>query len=347
MTGQIPLPAPFFCVFATLRLSYRPNFYSHSMNAIKETNFSFPGQTGFYRGKVRDVYYFGASMAMVATDRISAFDVILPRAIPDKGRVLNQIAAFNLAATKSIVPNWVISTPDPNVTVGLRCQPFPVEMVVRGYLAGHAWREYRSGKRTLCGVPLPDGLKENDPLPQPIITPTTKAVEGHDEDISRDEILSRKIVSEGDYSQMEDFTLKLFQKGTELADQQELILVDTKYEFGKYNNTIYLIDEVHTPDSSRYFYADGYEARQRAGEAQKQLSKEFVRQWLIENGFQGKDGQKVPEMTDEIVNSISSRYKELYQQVRGEPLPPIDYAGILSRIERNVTNSIKSVNLEA
>lgn len=316
------------------------------MQAIKETNFKFPGQTGFYSGKVRDVYYFGNIMAMVATDRISAFDVILPRAIPDKGRVLNQIAAFNLSATKSVVPNWVISTPDPNVTIGFRCDPFPVEMVVRGYLAGHAWREYRSGKRLLCGVPLPEGLRENDKLPQPIITPTTKAKVGHDEDITREEIISSGLVSETDYNILEDYTLKLFRRGSELAAARRLILVDTKYEFGKHNGSIYLIDEVHTPDSSRYFYAEGYEVRQKAGEPQKQLSKEFVRQWLIENGFQGKEGQQVPEMTDEIVASISARYKELYQQVRGEFLPPVEYESILPRIEQNILNSINSLNPE-
>jgi phosphoribosylaminoimidazole-succinocarboxamide synthase len=316
------------------------------MQAIKETKFSFPGQTGFYSGKVRDVYYFGNVMAMVATDRISAFDVILPRAIPDKGRVLNQIAAFNLAATKSIVPNWVISTPDPNVTIGFKCDPFPVEMVVRGYLAGHSWREYKAGKRTLCGVQLPDGLKENDKLPYPIITPTTKAMVGHDEDISREEIISRGLVSEEDYKQLEAYTLALFKRGGELAAARRLILVDTKYEFGKHNGTIALIDEVHTPDSSRYFYEEGYEARQKSGEPQKQLSKEFVRQWLIENGFQGKEGQQVPEMTDEIVASISARYKELYLQVRGEFLPSTDYGAMLSRIEQSIINSINSVNLE-
>jgi phosphoribosylaminoimidazole-succinocarboxamide synthase len=318
-----------------------------SMQAIKETNFKFPGQTGFYKGKVRDVYYFGDHMAMVASDRISAFDVILPRAIPDKGRVLNQIAAFNLEATKHLVPNWVIATPDPNVTIGFRCEPFAVEMVVRGYLAGHAWREYKAGKRMVCGVPLPEGLKENDKLPTPIITPTTKAHVGHDEDISREDILKRGIVSESDYKTLEEYTFKLFQKGTELAAERGLILVDTKYEFGKHQGKIYLIDEVHTPDSSRYFYKEGYEARQKAGEAQKQLSKEFVRQWLIENGFQGKDGQQIPEMTDEIVNSISARYKELYQQVRGEALAPVDYTGITQRIEQSILNSINSVNLES
>jgi phosphoribosylaminoimidazole-succinocarboxamide synthase len=316
------------------------------MQAIKETKFKFPGQTGFYSGKVRDVYYFGNIMAMVATDRISAFDVILPKAIPDKGRVLNQIAAFNLSATKNIVPNWVISTPDPNVTIGLKCDPFPVEMVVRGYLAGHSWREYREGKRTLCGVTLPEGLKENDKLPYPIITPTTKATVGHDEDISREEIIRRGLVREDDYRKMETYTLNLFQRGQELAAARRLILVDTKYEFGKNGDTIYLIDEVHTPDSSRYFYDEGYEARQKSGEPQKQLSKEFVRQWLIENGFQGKEGQRVPEMTDEIVSSISARYKELYLQVRGEFLPAIDYDGILPRMEESIINSINSLNFE-
>jgi phosphoribosylaminoimidazole-succinocarboxamide synthase len=316
------------------------------MNAIKETNFKFEGQTGFYRGKVRDVYYFGETMVMVATDRISAFDVILPRAIPDKGRVLNQIAAYNLNATKDLVPNWVIDTPDPNVTIGYRCKPFAVEMVVRGYLAGHAWREYRSGKRMLCGVPLPEGLKENDKLPHPIITPTTKAAVGHDEDISREEILSRGLVSEADYTKLEENTLKLFAKGTELAGKRGLILVDTKYEFGKFNDTIYLIDEVHTPDSSRYFYAEGYDDRQKSGEVQKQLSKEFVRQWLIENGFQGKEGQTIPEMTDDIVKSIAARYQELYEKVQGETLPPINYSVILGRIEQNIVNSINSFNLE-
>lgn len=316
------------------------------MEAIKETHFQFPGQTGFYRGKVRDVYYFGDLMAMVATDRISAFDVILPRAIPDKGRVLNQIAAYNLQATKELVPNWVISTPDQNVTIGFKCEPFAVEMVVRGYLAGHAWREYKAGKRILCGVSLPEGLKENDKLPYPIITPTTKAHVGHDEDISREEILSRGIVSESDYRVLEEYTFKLFKKGTELAADRNLILVDTKYEFGKHDGKIYLIDEVHTPDSSRYFYAEGYAERQRANEAQKQLSKEFVRQWLIENGFQGKEGQHIPEMTDDIVTSISTRYKELYQQVRGESLSSIDYSYINQRIEQSILNSINSLNLE-
>lgn len=317
------------------------------MQALKETNFKFPGQTGFYRGKVRDVYYFGNIMAMVATDRISAFDVVLPRAIPDKGRVLNQIAAKNLEATKTLVPNWVLAVPDPNVTIGFTCETFPVEMVIRGYLAGHAWREYKAGKRTLCGVPLPEGLKENDKLPHPIITPTTKAHEGHDEDISKAEILAKGLVSERDYTQLEEHTHTLFAKGTALAAERGLILVDTKYEFGKNQGNIFLIDEVHTPDSSRYFYADGYANRQAKGEPQKQLSKEFVRQWLIENGFQGKEGQQVPEMTDAVVESISARYKELYQQVTGNTLEPLDNMLIEQRIGQSILNSLKSVNLEA
>lgn len=308
------------------------------MSAIKETNFKFKGQTGFYRGKVRDVYYFGDRMVMVATDRISAFDVVLPRAIPDKGRVLNQIAALNLGQTKELVPNWVQATPDPNVTVGFKCDTFAVEMVVRGYLAGHAGREYKAGKRTLCGVNLPEGLRENDPLPQPIITPTTKAHVGHDEDISREEILKRKIVSEEDYAILEKYAHTLFKKGTELAARRGLILVDTKYEFGKHNGKIFLIDEVHTPDSSRYFYKEGYEQRQAAGEAQKQLSKEFVRQWLIENGFQGKEGQRVPEMTDAIVDSIADRYRELYEQMTGEKLATLSSKSIYERIEQSIIN---------
>jgi len=310
------------------------------MEAIKETNFKFKGQTGFYKGKVRDVYYFGEKMAMVATDRISAFDVVLPRAIPDKGRVLNQIAAFNLNATKEIVPNWVIATPDPNVTIGFKCETFAVEMVVRGYLAGHAWREYKAGKRKVCGVLLPEGLKENDKLPQPIITPTTKASVGHDEDISKEDIISKGIVARNEYETLENYTLKLFAKGTELAANRDLILVDTKYEFGKQNGKIYLIDEVHTPDSSRYFYKQGYEQRQKSGEQQKQLSKEFVRQWLIENGFRGKEGQQVPEMTDPIVKNISDRYKELYHQMIGQALGEINYSNILERIESSIVNSI-------
>lgn len=310
------------------------------MEAIKETNFKFPGQTGFYKGKVRDVYSFGEKLAVVVTDRISAFDVVLPKPIPFKGQVLNQIAAKFLEATKDIVPNWVIAVPDPNVTIGKRCEPFAVEMVVRGYLAGHAAREYKAGKRLLCGIPLPEGLKENDKLPQPIITPTTKAHEGHDEDISKEEILKRGIVSREDYEKLETYTLALFKRGTEIAAKQGLILVDTKYEFGKAGNDIYLIDEVHTPDSSRYFYIEGYEERQKKSEPQKQLSKEFVRQWLIENGFQGKEGQKVPEMTPELVKSISDRYIELYEKVVGEKFVKGENLELFNRIEQNVKKSL-------
>src|SRR5476651_2070012 len=289
------------------------------MNAIKETNFNFPGQTNFYKGKVRDVYTIGNKyLVMVVSDRISAFDVVLPAAIPFKGQVLNQIAAKFLKATEDIVPNWVVSIPDPSVTIGRICEPFKVEMVIRGYLAGHAWREYNAGKRQVCGVALLDGLKENDKLPEPIITPTTKASVGHDEDISREEILAKGIVSVEDYELLEKYTREVYARGTEIAAERGLILVDTKYEFGKADGVIYLIDEIHTPDSSRYFYADGYAERQAKGEPQKQLSKEFVRKWLIENGFQGKDGQAVPAMTYDIVQSISERYIELYEQITGE-----------------------------
>lgn len=275
-------------------------------------------QTAFYKGKVRDVYTIADKyLVMVVSDRISAFDVVLPRPIPFKGQVLNQIAAINLEATKDIVPNWRMSSPLPNVSVGIKCETYPVEMVVRGHLTGHAWRTYKAGLRTLCGVALPEGLKENDPFPQPIITPTTKAHEGHDEDISREEILSRGLISEAEYTQLEAYTLALFERGRQMARERGLILVDTKYEFGHIGDTIYLIDEIHTPDSSRYFYAEGFEERQLKGEAQKQLSKEFVREWLMANGFQGKDGQQVPEMTDEVVANISARYIELYEQVSG------------------------------
>jgi phosphoribosylaminoimidazole-succinocarboxamide synthase len=311
------------------------------LNAIKETNFNFKGQTGFYRGKVRDVYDFGDKVVMVASDRISAFDVILPRPIPRKGQVLNQIAAKFLKATCDIVPNWLIDSPDPNTSVGVRCETYPVEMVVRGYLAGHAARTYKSGLRVLCGVILPEGLKENDKLPSPIITPTTKAHEGHDEDISREEIIARGLVSEAEYCQLEKYALALFQKGTEIAAEQGLILVDTKYEFGKKDGQIYLIDEVHTPDSSRYFYADTYTENQKKGLSQKQLSKEFVREWLIANGFQGKDGQKVPEMTDEKVMEISNRYIELYEKVTGEAFVPADDADVLNRVEENIKKYFK------
>jgi len=311
------------------------------MTAIKETNFSFPKQTNFYKGKVRDVYTIdNRFMAMVVTDRISAFDVVLPEAIPFKGQVLNQIAAKFLAATKDIVPNWVIDTPDEMVTIGRICEPFKVEMVVRGYLAGHAWREYSAGRRSVCGVSLPEGLKENDKLPQPIITPTTKASVGHDEDISKEDILAKGIVSVADYTYLENYTYALYQRGVEMAAERGLILVDTKYEFGKVGEEIYLIDEIHTPDSSRYFYADGYEKRQDADEPQKQLSKEFVRKWLIENGFQGKDGQIVPLMTPEIVNSISDRYIELYEQITGDTFVKNEANDVVKRIGQNVTAAL-------
>jgi phosphoribosylaminoimidazole-succinocarboxamide synthase len=311
------------------------------MDAIKETHFNFKGQTNYYKGKVRDVYTIQDKyLAMVVTDRISAFDVVLPEAIPYKGQVLNQIAAKFLQATADIVPNWVINVPDPSVTIGRICEPFKVEMVIRGYLAGHAAREYALGKRQVCGVTLPEGLKENDILPEPIITPTTKASVGHDEDISREEILKQGIVSEADYVQLENYTRQLFKRGTEIAAKQGLILVDTKYEFGKVGDTIYLIDEIHTPDSSRYFYSDGYAKRQASGEAQKQLSKEFVRKWLIENGFQGKDGQKVPEMTKEIVQSISERYIELYEQITGEAFVKHELTDVVKRVENSINTAL-------
>ncbi len=311
------------------------------MKAVKETQFTFPKQTSFYKGKVRDVYTIDNQlMAMVVTDRISAFDVVLPKAIPYKGQVLNQIAAKFLAATQSIVPNWVLSTPDEMVTIGRICDPFKVEMVIRGYLAGHAWREYSAGKRSVCGVALPDGLKENDKLPFPIITPTTKAAFGHDEDISKEDILLQEIVSVPDYEQLEKYTHALYQRGVDMAAERGLILVDTKYEFGKIGEQIYLIDEIHTPDSSRYFYAEGYAERQAKDEPQKQLSKEFVRKWLIDNGFQGKDGQVIPLMTEEIVESISNRYIELYEQIVGEKFLKNDASNILNRIEANVNKAI-------
>jgi phosphoribosylaminoimidazole-succinocarboxamide synthase len=308
------------------------------MNTIQSTNFNFSNQTAFYKGKVRDVYSFENLLVMIASDRISAFDVVLPRAIPFKGQVLNQIAAHFLAATRDVVPNWLVATPDPNVSVGLKCETYPVEMVVRGYLAGHAWRTYNSGSRVLCGVLLPDGLKENDKLPTPIITPTTKAHEGHDEDIARDEILDQGLVVEEDYIQLENYTLALFAKGTEMAAQQGLILVDTKYEFGNIDGQITLIDEIHTPDSSRYFYLEGYAERQNNNEPQKQLSKEFVREWLIANGFQGKVGQNVPEMSDEWVNQISERYIELFEKVTGKKFEKDNSEDILKRVENNIIN---------
>lgn len=311
------------------------------MREIKETHFNFNKQTAFYRGKVRDVYTIDDQyLVMVASDRISAFDVVLPRAIPFKGQVLNQIAAKFLKATADILPNWVITVPDPSVTIGQMCEPFKVEMVIRGYLSGHAWRTYREGGRVLCGESLPEGLKENDKLPKPIITPTTKAAVGHDMDISKAEILEQGIVSKEDYEQLEAYAHALYQRGVEIARERGLILVDTKYEFGKKDGKIYLIDEIHTPDSSRYFYAEGYEDRQTNGEVQKQLSKEFVRQWLIENGFQGKEGQTVPEMTDEIVNSISERYIELYEYITGERFEYPEEGDVLDRVARNVNAAL-------
>ena len=308
------------------------------MEAIKETNFKFEKQTGFYKGKVRDVYYFGDKLAIVATDRISAFDVILDKAIPCKGQVLNSIALKFLRQTSDIVPNWLEDSPHPNVSIGKRCDAFPVEMVIRGYLTGHAWREYKAGKRSLCGVPLAEGLKENDKLPVPIITPTTKAHEGHDEDISREEIIAQGLVKEELYVELEDITRKLFERGTQIASEEGLILVDTKYEFGLYKDEIYLIDEVHTPYSSRYFYKEGYEERQQNNEPQKQLSKEFVRQWLIANGFQGKDGQLQPEMSDEFLNTVSNRYIELYEKITGEHFVPQDDSASVTQMEESIKN---------
>jgi len=315
------------------------------MKAIKQTQFNFPGQTNYYKGKVRDVYTIDNKyLVMVVSDRISAFDVVLPEPIPYKGQVLNQIAAKFLEETKDIVPNWVVSVPDPSVTIGKICEPFKVEMVIRGYLVGHAAREYAAGRREVCGVKLPEGLKENDNLPEPIITPTTKAAFGHDEDISREEILRRGIVNEADYLQLEDYARKLYQRGVEIADRQGLILADTKYEFGKADGQIYLIDEIHTPDSSRYFYKDGYEELQRKGEPQKQLSKEFVRRWLIENGFQGKEGQTVPVMDEARVESISERYIELYEKITGEKFIKDSNEDIYSRVERNILASLKELS---
>jgi phosphoribosylaminoimidazole-succinocarboxamide synthase len=307
--------------------------------ALTESNYNFPGQKKVYKGKVRDVYTLNDDiLVMVASDRISAFDHILPKGIPFKGQVLNQVATLFLNATKDIVPNWLIGTPDPSVAVGYACEPIRVEMVIRGYLAGHAAREYKTGKRTLCGVDLPEGMKENDRFPEPIITPATKAEEGHDEDISREEIIAKNIVPEDIYIQMENYTRALFQRGTEMAAERGLILVDTKYEFGLRNGQVVLIDEIHTPDSSRYFYAEGYEERQAKGEAQKQLSKEFVRQWLIENGFQGLEGQKMPEMPDEFVQTVTERYIELYERITGKSFDKADTKDINARIEENVAS---------
>lgn len=307
-----------------------------------ESNFQLPGQTAFYKGKVRDVYTIGDKlMVMAASDRISAFDVVLPRPIPYKGQVLNQVAAIMLEATKDIVPNWVKNVPLPNVTIGLKCETFPVEMVVRGNLTGHAWRTYKSGKRELCGVTMPEGLKENDFFPSPIITPTTKAHEGHDEDISREDIIAKGLVTKEDYEQLEKYTLALFARGKELAAARGLILVDTKYEFGKIGDTIYVIDEIHTPDSSRYFYAEGYAEKQKNGEPQKQLSKEFVREWLMANGFQGKDGQQVPEMTDEFVKTVSERYIELFENITGQQFVKEDVSK--ADAEQKIIDTLKTL----
>ncbi len=311
--------------------------------ALTKTDFNFPGQVNVYHGKVRDVYNINnEKLVMVATDRISAFDVVLPKGIPYKGQMLNQIAAKFLDATKDICPNWKLATPDPMVTVGVLCKGFPVEMIVRGYLCGSAWRAYKSGVREICGVKLPEGMRENQKFETPIITPTTKAEMGlHDEDISKEEILKQCLATKEEYEILEKYTLALFQRGTEIAAERGLILVDTKYEFGMHNGEIYLMDEIHTPDSSRYFYSEGYQERFEKGEPQKQLSKEFVREWLMENGFQGKEGQQVPEMTDEIVNSISERYIELYEHITGETFVKADTDNISERIEENVKNYLK------
>lgn len=313
------------------------------MNALTATDFNFPGQQSVYHGKVRDVYNInGEKLVMVATDRISAFDVVLPKGIPFKGQMLNQIAAKFLDATTDICPNWKTATPDPMVTVGVMCEGFPVEMIVRGYLCGSAWRAYKSGVREICGVKLPEGMKENQKFPESIITPTTKAEIGeHDADISKEEILAKGLATPEEYAILEKYTMALFKRGTEIAAERGLILVDTKYEFGKHNGTIYLMDEIHTPDSSRYFYSEGYEERFAKGEPQKQLSKEFVREWLMDNGFQGKEGQQVPEMTDEIVTSISERYIELYEHITGEKFVKEDTSNIAERIEKNVTEYLK------
>lgn len=311
---------------------------------LVRTDFNFEGQTNVYHGKVRDVYSIGNDiLVMVATDRISAFDVILPKGIPSKGQVLNQIAASFLDATADIVPNWKLATPDPMVTVGKKCEGFAVEMIIRGYLTGSAWRAYKEGCREICGVKLPDGMRENERFPEPIITPTTKAAEGHDEDISREEIIAKGIVSKEDYKQVEKYTRALFARGTEIAASKGLILVDTKYEFGKADGKVILMDEIHTPDSSRYFYADGYQEKFEKGEPQKQLSKEFVRQWLIENGFMGKEGQQVPEMTDEYCETVSQRYIELYEDITGKKFVPCADEDLAARIEKNVSEYLKTL----
>ncbi|NBP75455.1 MAG: phosphoribosylaminoimidazolesuccinocarboxamide synthase [Crocinitomicaceae bacterium] len=314
------------------------------MNAITESEFNFPGQLSVYHGKVRDVYTLKNDLVvMVASDRISAFDHVLPKGIPFKGQVLNQVATMFLDATKDIVPNWLLATPDPSVAVGLACEPIRVEMVIRGYLAGHAAREYAAGKRMICGVEMPEGLKENDRFPEPIITPASKAEEGHDEDISREDILLKKIVPEAIYLQMENYTRALFERGTEIAAKRGLILVDTKYEFGLLNNKVILIDEIHTPDSSRYFYLEGFEERQTNNEPQKQLSKEFVRQWLMENGFQGLEGQKMPEMPEEFVQTITDRYIELYERITGKTFIKSETLDIANRIQTNIENYLNKL----
>lgn len=311
---------------------------------LVRTDFNFEGQTNVYHGKVRDVYSIGNDiLVMVATDRISAFDVILPKGIPSKGQVLNQIAASFLDATADIVPNWKLATPDPMVTVGKKCEGFAVEMIIRGYLTGSAWRAYKEGCREICGVKLPDGMRENERFPEPIITPTTKAAEGHDEDISREDIIAKGIVSKEDYEQVEKYTRALFARGTEIAASKGLILVDTKYEFGKADGKVILMDEIHTPDSSRYFYADGYQEKFEKGEPQKQLSKEFVRQWLIENGFMGKESQQVPEMTDEYCETVSQRYIELYEDITGKKFVPCADEDLAARIEKNVSEYLKTL----
>lgn len=316
-------------------------------NSLTFTDFKFPGQKGLYHGKVRDVYNIDDKfLVMVATDRISAFDVILPKGIPFKGQVLNQIAARFLDATTDICPNWKVAVPDPMVTVGLKCEPFKVEMIVRGYLAGSAWREYASGAREICGVKLPDGLRENQKLPHPIVTPTTKEDEGHDANISREEIIARGIVGKEDYDKMERYALAIFERGTQMAAARGLILVDTKYEFGKHNGEVMLIDEIHTPDSSRYFYAEGYEQRFAAGEPQRQLSKEFVRQWLIDNGFMGREGEQVPEMTDAYCTEVSERYIELYEHITGDKFVRAEEADLASRIEKGVTECLKAGSIK-
>lgn len=331
-------------VLSSLLIKHNLKLLFFMNQTVVRTDFNFPGQTGVYHGKVRDVYTINDDLlVMVASDRISAFDVVLPKGIPFKGQVLNQIAALFLDATSDIVPNWKLASPDPMVTIGRFCKPFPVEMIIRGYLTGSSWRSYKNGARQICGVPIPDGMKEHQAFPEPILTPTTKAAEGHDEDISREEILRQGLVSEEDYIQMEEYTRKLFARGQEMAAAKGLILVDTKYEFGKRDGKIYLIDEIHTPDSSRYFYKEGYEDLFARGEQQKQLSKEFVREWLMANGFQGKEGQQVPFMSDEYVETVSERYIELFENITGLPFQKADAKDVLNRVENNILNFLKTI----